>query len=317
MRARSRRARSAQGWAWPTFVERTQEAYRAYYQFVPKGKFKIEYTVRLNNPGRFDLPATRVEAMYAPEMFGELPNAARGGEAVTKRRASYGASTASTLALAARCGVAPASLRSRALPRRRISTPCARVARLRRVAARPPRRAAVARAHRSRSAGAATGSRAADVSPALDGDGARVRRQALPRARRRRLARARRGAIRQTRGGRAPRRQHAHDAACGVSQSRSSKRAAGAASSTSGARCARRSRSSGAGARTQILEAWLNLTPFRGEARRHRRGVARALRQARAGARSRRERAARGAGARAERAARVRGVLRAAARCGR
>ena len=65
-----------EGWAWPTFVERTQEAYRAYYQFVPKGKFRIDYTVRLNNPGRFDLPATRVEALYAPEMFAELPNQA-------------------------------------------------------------------------------------------------------------------------------------------------------------------------------------------------------------------------------------------------
>ncbi|HEX2827960.1 MAG TPA: MG2 domain-containing protein [Burkholderiales bacterium] len=64
------------GWATPTFIERTHEAYRAYYQFVPKGKFKIEYTVRLNNPGRFDLPSTRVEALYAPEMFGELPNQA-------------------------------------------------------------------------------------------------------------------------------------------------------------------------------------------------------------------------------------------------
>jgi len=65
-----------EGWAWPAFVERTQEAYRAYYPFVPKGTFKLEYTVRLNNPGRFDLPPTRVEALYAPEMFGELPNTA-------------------------------------------------------------------------------------------------------------------------------------------------------------------------------------------------------------------------------------------------
>jgi len=31
--------------------------------------------VRLNNPGKFDLPATRVEAMYSPELFGEVPNA--------------------------------------------------------------------------------------------------------------------------------------------------------------------------------------------------------------------------------------------------
>ena len=65
-----------EGWAWPAFIERLHDAYRVYYRFVPKGRFRIEYTVRLNNPGRFDLPATRVEAMYAPEMFGEIPNAA-------------------------------------------------------------------------------------------------------------------------------------------------------------------------------------------------------------------------------------------------
>jgi uncharacterized protein YfaS (alpha-2-macroglobulin family) len=41
---------------------------------VPKGSFTVEYTVRLNQGGRFELPATRVEALYAPEMFGELPN---------------------------------------------------------------------------------------------------------------------------------------------------------------------------------------------------------------------------------------------------
>jgi uncharacterized protein YfaS (alpha-2-macroglobulin family) len=42
---------------------------------VPKGRFIVDYSVRLNNPGEFNLPATRVEAMYAPEMFGALPNA--------------------------------------------------------------------------------------------------------------------------------------------------------------------------------------------------------------------------------------------------
>jgi uncharacterized protein YfaS (alpha-2-macroglobulin family) len=30
--------------------------------------------VRLNTPGRFLLPNSRVEALYAPEMFGEMPN---------------------------------------------------------------------------------------------------------------------------------------------------------------------------------------------------------------------------------------------------
>jgi uncharacterized protein YfaS (alpha-2-macroglobulin family) len=63
------------GWTWPAFEERMHTGYRAYYEFVPKGRFTVEYTVRLNNEGRFALPPTRVEAMYAPEMFGEVPNA--------------------------------------------------------------------------------------------------------------------------------------------------------------------------------------------------------------------------------------------------
>ena len=63
------------GWVQPAYEERGFEAFRAYYEFVPKGKWKVEYTLRLNNAGRFELPATRVEAMYAPEMFGETPNA--------------------------------------------------------------------------------------------------------------------------------------------------------------------------------------------------------------------------------------------------
>jgi uncharacterized protein YfaS (alpha-2-macroglobulin family) len=66
---------SATGWAYPAFQERTFEGYRAFYQFVPKGKWSVEYTVRLNNPGQFNLPPTRVEAMYSPEMFGASPNA--------------------------------------------------------------------------------------------------------------------------------------------------------------------------------------------------------------------------------------------------
>jgi uncharacterized protein YfaS (alpha-2-macroglobulin family) len=65
-----------QGTVWPAFEERTFTSYRAYFRYVPKGRFVTEYTVRLNNPGEFKLPATRVEAMYAPEMFGEIPNAA-------------------------------------------------------------------------------------------------------------------------------------------------------------------------------------------------------------------------------------------------
>ena len=60
----------------PTFVERTAGAWRGYVEFLPRGRHVVEYTVRLNQPGRFALPPTRVEAMYAPETFGESPNAA-------------------------------------------------------------------------------------------------------------------------------------------------------------------------------------------------------------------------------------------------
>jgi uncharacterized protein YfaS (alpha-2-macroglobulin family) len=63
-----------EGWVWPAFEERRFDAFRAYYRFVPKGRWVVEYTVRLNNVGTFLLPATRVEAMYAPEMLGEYPN---------------------------------------------------------------------------------------------------------------------------------------------------------------------------------------------------------------------------------------------------
>jgi uncharacterized protein YfaS (alpha-2-macroglobulin family) len=56
------------------YEERGFEAYRAYYSWVPKGKFVTEYTLRLNQSGRFALPTTRVEALYAPETFGERPN---------------------------------------------------------------------------------------------------------------------------------------------------------------------------------------------------------------------------------------------------
>ncbi len=63
-----------EGWVWPVFEERSFEAFRAYYEFVPKGKWIVEYTIRLNNSGDFLLPPTRAEALYSPEMFGEMPN---------------------------------------------------------------------------------------------------------------------------------------------------------------------------------------------------------------------------------------------------
>jgi uncharacterized protein YfaS (alpha-2-macroglobulin family) len=62
------------GWVWPAFEERSFEVFRAYYEYVPKGNWAVEYTLRLNQSGRFQLPTTRVEALYFPEMLGEIPN---------------------------------------------------------------------------------------------------------------------------------------------------------------------------------------------------------------------------------------------------
>ncbi len=59
----------------PAFEERSFEAFRAYYEQVPAGRWVLEYTLRLNQSGTFHLPPTRVEALYAPEMMGEIPNA--------------------------------------------------------------------------------------------------------------------------------------------------------------------------------------------------------------------------------------------------
>jgi hypothetical protein len=68
--AREKRA----GWVQEAFTERSFEAFRVYYEYVPKGEWSTEYTLRLNNEGVFRMPATRAEALYAPEMFGEIPN---------------------------------------------------------------------------------------------------------------------------------------------------------------------------------------------------------------------------------------------------
>lgn len=56
------------------YEERAADAWRAYWAWLPRGRHVVEYTLRLNSSGRFALPPTRVEAMYAPESFGERPN---------------------------------------------------------------------------------------------------------------------------------------------------------------------------------------------------------------------------------------------------
>jgi uncharacterized protein YfaS (alpha-2-macroglobulin family) len=63
------------GTGWPSYVEQGFEAWRGYFRWLPKGKTTIEYAVRLNGTGRLQLPPTKVEAMYSPEIHAALPNA--------------------------------------------------------------------------------------------------------------------------------------------------------------------------------------------------------------------------------------------------
>jgi alpha-2-macroglobulin len=70
------RGETSSGSGWLAFEERGFDVYRRYYEMLPRGRHRFEYTLRLNTPGQFVLPPSRVEAMYAPERFGEIPNAA-------------------------------------------------------------------------------------------------------------------------------------------------------------------------------------------------------------------------------------------------
>jgi uncharacterized protein YfaS (alpha-2-macroglobulin family) len=72
----ARARESSSGTAWLTWEEFRPEAWRGYYSWLPRGTHTVDYTLRLNTAGRFVLPPTRIEAMYAPEHFGEAPNAA-------------------------------------------------------------------------------------------------------------------------------------------------------------------------------------------------------------------------------------------------
>ena len=66
----------ADWWDQPSFVERDAGVFRAYYEVMEPGEHTLEYTVRLNVPGDYQLPPTRAEALYQPDVFGSTPNAA-------------------------------------------------------------------------------------------------------------------------------------------------------------------------------------------------------------------------------------------------
>ncbi|NML07222.1 MG2 domain-containing protein [Sphingomonas sp. G-3-2-10] len=60
----------------PSYIERGRDNWRAYFGWVPRGSFTVSYVMRLNAAGTFSLPATRVEAMYSPEIRSQVPNQA-------------------------------------------------------------------------------------------------------------------------------------------------------------------------------------------------------------------------------------------------
>lgn len=60
---------------WPSeYEEKSQADFITYAAYLPKGTYRVSHRVRLNSAGEFKLPNTRVEAMYSPEIFGEVPN---------------------------------------------------------------------------------------------------------------------------------------------------------------------------------------------------------------------------------------------------
>ncbi|XHS79283.1 alpha-2-macroglobulin [Burkholderiaceae bacterium UC74_6] len=58
---------------WVAYEERAAAAWRLYFAYLPAGKHRLEYTIRLNAAGSFQMPGSRVEAMYSPDRAGELP----------------------------------------------------------------------------------------------------------------------------------------------------------------------------------------------------------------------------------------------------
>lgn len=61
--------------SWPTeYEEKSQANFVTYAAYLPRGTYRVNHRIRLNSAGEFKLPPARVEAMYSPETFGEVPN---------------------------------------------------------------------------------------------------------------------------------------------------------------------------------------------------------------------------------------------------
>ena len=65
----------AQTWSGYRYIERTFTSVRSSFEWVGKGQHSVSYEIRLTTPGKFALPPTHAEAMYSPEVNGQLGNA--------------------------------------------------------------------------------------------------------------------------------------------------------------------------------------------------------------------------------------------------
>ena len=59
---------------WPMeFEEKSHSDFISYAAYLPMGTYQLSYRIRLNVGGVFKMPAARVEAMYSPDAYGEVP----------------------------------------------------------------------------------------------------------------------------------------------------------------------------------------------------------------------------------------------------
>ena len=69
------KAQASEIQGWPTeYEEKSNANFISYAAYLPRGTYTMNYRIRLNSAGEFKLPPSRVEAMYSPESFGEVPN---------------------------------------------------------------------------------------------------------------------------------------------------------------------------------------------------------------------------------------------------
>ncbi len=64
----------SEGWGPYNYSQKTYEGYKLYFEFLAEGETTVSYQFQLNNPGTFQMPPTRAEALYEPGIYGALEN---------------------------------------------------------------------------------------------------------------------------------------------------------------------------------------------------------------------------------------------------